>query len=87
VILVVQKVKCRLGVLFGREGDGQAGLYQRQAKQFALAWAVVDEEDGVMRHHYKERYQQGLCRERARGIDGYISMQKHILMQIISFDR
>ena len=59
--MVVQKVKRCISVLFGKEGDGQTGLYQRQAKQFALAGAVVDQEDGVMRHHYMERYQQGLC--------------------------
>ena len=44
-------MECRLRVLLGIEGDIEIGLRQREAKQFALAGAVFDQEDGVVRHH------------------------------------
>ena len=31
-----------------------AGLRQRQAKQFALAWAVFDQEDGGLPHYIRK---------------------------------
>ena len=60
--LVLQEPQCRFGILFSSECDIQSGLSQCQAEQFPLAGAIFDQENGVMRHHYKERYQQGLCR-------------------------
>ena len=44
------------------ERDVEAGLGQGEAKEFAFAWAVFDQEDGRVRHHYRRRHQQGLCR-------------------------
>ena len=44
----------RLRVMLGIEGNIEAGLGERQAKEFALAGAVFDQEDGGMRHHYRE---------------------------------
>jgi hypothetical protein len=43
VISVIQKMQRRLGVMFGIEGDVEIGMRQREAKQFALAGAVVDQ--------------------------------------------
>lgn len=51
VIPVIQKMQRRLGVMFGIEGDVEIGMRQREAKQFALAGAVFDQEDGGVRHH------------------------------------
>ncbi len=33
------------------EGDVETGLGQGEAKEFAFAWAVFDQEDGGVRHH------------------------------------
>jgi hypothetical protein len=45
----------RLRVILDIEGNIETGLGQRQAKQFALAGAVFDQEDGGVRHHiYKD---------------------------------
>ena len=38
-------------VLLGMERDVDAGLGQGEAKEFAFAWAVFDQEDGGVRHH------------------------------------
>ena len=62
--MIFQKLKRGLGILLGKERELQPGLNQRQTKQLTLARTVVDQEDGGVRHHYKERYQQGLCLER-----------------------
>jgi len=51
----------RLRVVLGIEDDIETGLDQRQAKQLALAWAVFDQEDGGMCHHYIRGHQQGMC--------------------------
>jgi hypothetical protein len=51
VRLVLKKTEGRFRVLFSIEDDIEAGLGQRQAKEFAFAWAVVDQEDGGVRHH------------------------------------
>jgi hypothetical protein len=51
VCAIFEQVKCRLGILLGKEGDVEAGLDQRQAKQFSLARAVFDQKNGGMRHH------------------------------------
>ena len=48
---VFQEMERRLRVMLGIEGNIEAGLFQRQAKQFALAGAVFDQEDGGMRNH------------------------------------
>ena len=61
--LFLQESKRFLGILLGKEGDIKAGLHQRQAKQFPLAWAVFDQQDGGMYHHYKEMYRRD-CAER-----------------------
>lgn len=78
--MVIQKLKCRFGVLLNRERDIKPGLRQREAKEFALAGAVVDQEDGVMRHHYREEYQQGLCRVMVRLSDCYKDLKKQVVM-------
>jgi hypothetical protein len=41
--LTLKKSKRGFGVRLGIEGDIEAGLNQRQAKQFALAGAVFDQ--------------------------------------------
>jgi len=41
----------RLRVVLRIQRDIEAGLRQREAKQFALAGAVFDQEDGGVRHH------------------------------------
>lgn len=61
VRLVLKKTEGRFGVLLGMEGDIEAGLGQGEAKEFAFAWAVFDQEDGGVRHHIKMT-SQGLCR-------------------------
>ena len=48
---VFQEMERRLSVMLGVQRDIEAGLFQRQAKQFALAGAVFDQEDGGMRNH------------------------------------
>lgn len=77
--LIFQKMKRRLGILLGKKGDAEAGLDQRQTKQFPLARAVVDQENGGMQHHYREEYQQGLCRE----IMGCVACLKFLFKQIV----
>ena len=44
-------MECRLRVVLGVEGDVETGLNQREAEQFAFAWAVFDQENGGVRHH------------------------------------
>jgi len=41
-------------ILLGEKRDVEAGLNQRQTKQFPLARAVVDQENGGMHRHYRE---------------------------------
>ena len=38
-------------IVLGIEDDIEGGLDQRQAKEFALAGAVFDQEDGGVRYH------------------------------------
>ena len=52
--LDLKKGKRRLRIVLSIEGDIETDLRQREAKQFALAWAVFDQEDGGVRHHYRE---------------------------------
>ena len=40
---VFKKMKRRFRVMLGIEGDIETGLGQREAKEFALAWAVFDQ--------------------------------------------
>jgi hypothetical protein len=58
-------MECRLRVVLGIEGDIETGLRQREAKQFALARAVFDQEDGGVGRH-REEY---ISRECAGGYD------------------
>ena len=51
VIPVIKKMQRGFRVVLRIEGDIETGLRQRQAKEFALAWAVFDQEDGGVRHH------------------------------------
>jgi hypothetical protein len=48
---VLKKVERCIRVMLRIEGDIEASLHQRQAKEFALAGAVFDQEDGGVRHH------------------------------------
>jgi hypothetical protein len=41
-------------VVLGIEGDVEAGLSQREEKEFALAGAVFDQEDGGMAGHRRD---------------------------------
>lgn len=49
--LTHEEMECRLGVLLGKEGDIEAGLFQCQAKEFTFAGAVVDQEYGRVSRH------------------------------------
>jgi hypothetical protein len=49
----------RFRVMLGIERHVETGLRQREAKQFALAGAVFDQEDGGMRHHIYKRTSAG----------------------------
>jgi len=51
VYAVIQEMERRLGVMLGIEGNIEAGSRQCEAKEFALAGAVFDQEDGGVRHH------------------------------------
>ena len=51
---VLQKMQRGLRVMLGIQRDIEAGLRQCEAKEFALAGAVFDQEDGGVRHHYIE---------------------------------
>ena len=59
---VIQEMQRGICVGFGIESAVESGLGQCQTKEFALAGAVFDQEDGGVRHHYIEGYQQGMCR-------------------------
>jgi hypothetical protein len=59
----------RIGALLGMEHHGEAGLGEGEAEEFAFAWAVFDQEDGGMRHHYRRGYQQGLCRVKLSNVE------------------
>ena len=48
-----QKMQRGLGVMLGIEGNINASLHLCQAKEFALAGAVFDQEVGGVRHHYR----------------------------------
>ena len=48
---VLQEMERRLRVMLGIQHNIEAGSRQRQAKEFALAGAVFDQEDGGVRHH------------------------------------
>ena len=41
------------------QGNIKTGLRERQAKQFALAWAVFDQESGGGHHHTYKRTSAG----------------------------
>jgi hypothetical protein len=43
VIPVIQEMQGRLRVMLGIQHNIEAGSRQRQAKEFALAWAVFDQ--------------------------------------------
>ena len=60
----LQEMQRSIRVVLGIEDDIETSLDQCQAKQFALAGAVFDQEDGGVRHHYIGGYQQGMCRAR-----------------------
>jgi len=66
VIPVIQEMQRSIRVVLGIEDDIETGLRERQAKQFALAGAVFDQEDGGMCHHYIKGHEQGMCRARRR---------------------
>jgi hypothetical protein len=51
-------------VVLGIEDDIETSLDQCEAKEFALAGAVFDQENGGVCHHYIGGYQQGMCRAR-----------------------
>ena len=53
VYAVFQEMERRIGVILGIEGDIEAGLDQRQAEEFAFAWAVFDQENGGMSRHQR----------------------------------
>jgi len=53
--LAFKKMQCSICVVLGMEGNIEAGLHQCEAKEFAFAWAVFDQEDGGVRHHYYRR--------------------------------
>ena len=59
--LTFKKAERRIAVLLGIERHVEACLSEREAKEFAFAWAIVDQEDGGMRRHI-EMTSQGLCR-------------------------
>jgi hypothetical protein len=44
-----------LRVVLGVESDIEFGLSQSQAKQFALAGAVIDQENGGVGHHTRRK--------------------------------
>jgi hypothetical protein len=48
---VFQEMQRGIRVVLGIEDDTEGGLEQRQAKEFALAGAVFDQEDGGVRYH------------------------------------
>ena len=48
---VIQEMERRFRVMLGIEGNIDAGPRQCEAKEFALAGAVFDQEDGGVRHH------------------------------------
>ena len=48
---VLQKMQRSFRVMLGIEGNIVAGSRQCEAKEFALAGAVFDQEDGGVRHH------------------------------------
>ena len=56
---VLQEAERRLRVMLGIEGNSEAGLRQCEAKEFALARAVFDQEDGGVRHHIYKRTSAG----------------------------
>ena len=62
--LTLKKMECGLGILLCIQRDIETGLHQCEAEQFALAWAVFDQQNGGMRHHYRGRHQQGMCQAR-----------------------
>ena len=51
VIPVIQEMQRSIRVVLGIKDDVETGLRQREAKEFALAGAVFDQEDGGVRHH------------------------------------
>jgi hypothetical protein len=58
--LDLKKDKHRLRVMLGIEGNIETGSRQCEAKEFALAAAVFDQEDGGVRHHI---YREDISRE------------------------
>ena len=62
---VLQEMQRSIRVVLGIEDDIETSLHQCEAKEFALAGAVFDQEDGgVVRHHYTGGNEQGMCRAR-----------------------
>ncbi len=62
--LTLKKAKGIFGVLFRVERHIETCLGQCEAKEFAFARAVFDQEDRGVRHHYIGMTSQGLCRAR-----------------------
>ena len=48
---VIQEMQRGVRVVLDIEDDIEAGLHQCEAKEFALAGAVFDQENGGVRHH------------------------------------
>ena len=51
VYAVIQEMERRLRVMLGIQRNIEAGLHQCEAKEFAFAWAVFDQQDGGVRNH------------------------------------
>jgi D-Tyr-tRNAtyr deacylase len=51
VIPVIQELQRGFRIVLGIERDIESGLSHSQAKQFALAWAVFNQEGGGMRYY------------------------------------
>jgi hypothetical protein len=59
VIPVIQEMQRGLSVMLGIQRNIETGLHQCEAKEFAFAWAVFDQEDGGMRCHNIRRTSAG----------------------------
>ena len=70
---VLKKTEGRIGVLLSMERDVEAGLRQGEAKEFTLARAVFDQEDGGVRHHYRRGYRRDCAGiEESNGLMGIL---------------
>jgi len=54
VYAVIQEMQGRFRVMLGIQRNIEAGLLQRQAKEFALTGAVFDQEDGGVGRHRQD---------------------------------